>query len=129
MIYLQPHSGLANRIRVIISGLSFSNIVHQELVLIWKKDNSLSCDFTDIFEITDKIILKKYNWKIKLLNKVKNKRLVKSLVNRIFSIDFSLFDKDFKEFVWNGGSNNIDLNKLPLKVSNYYFFIIENKKK
>ena len=122
MIYLQPHSGLANRIRVIISGLGFADVVHQELVLIWRNDNSLACDFTDIFEMNNKIVLKNYGWRIELLNAIKNKRFIKPFFNKILSIDFSLFDKDFKEFVWSTGSNNIDFSKLPIKVKNYYFF-------
>ena len=122
MIYLQPHSGLANRIRVIVSGLSFSDIVKQELTLIWRKDNSVFCDFTDIFEKQDKIILKNYSWWIKILNAVKNKKIPKAIFNKIFSIDFSLFDKDFKEFVWSTGTDNINLSKIPPKVNNYYFF-------
>ena len=122
MIYLQPHSGLANRIRVIISGLVFADIVDQELLLIWRKDNSLYCDFTDIFQINNKIVIRNYDWRIEILNCIKNKRFIKPFFNKILSVDFSLFDKDFKEFVWSTGSNNIDFNKLPIKVKNYYFF-------
>ena len=122
MIYLQPHSGLANRIRVLISGLGFADIVNQELVLIWRKDNSLYCDFTDIFQINNKIVIRNYDWRIQILNRIKNKRFIKPFFNKILSVDFSLFDKDFNEFVWSTGSNNIDFNKLPIKVKNYYFF-------
>ncbi len=121
MIYLQPHSGLANRLRVIISGLHFSDIVQQELTLIWKKDKSLFCDFTDLFEPNGKIILKKHNWKLKILNSLQNKTTLYKLFSKLFSIDFSLFDKDAKEFVWSTGTNNFDLSKLPEKVANFYF--------
>lgn len=120
MIYLYPHSGLANRIRVIISGLSFSDTVKQELTLIWSKDNSLYCDFTDLFEKDDKIILKHYEWLTKIRNRVQNKKILKRIFNKIFSIDFSLFDEDFKELVWSTGTDNINLGKLPEKVNNYY---------
>lgn len=100
----------------------FSDVVHQELILIWKKDKSLTCDFTDIFETNNKIILKNDGLKIGALDAIKNKGFIKPFIHKILAIDFSLFDKDFREYVWNTGSNNINFNKLPEKVRNYYFF-------
>ena len=121
MIYLQPHSGLANRFRVIISGLHFSDIVQQKLTVIWKKDHSLFSDFTDLFETDDKIILKKKNYKIRILNNVRNTCFYK-LLSTIFSIDFFLFDMDIRELVWSTGTNNINLSKLPKDGTNFYFY-------
>ncbi len=121
MIYLQPHSGLANRIRVIVSGLNFSDKVKQPVILIWRKDDSLFSEFTDLFEPIDKMILKKYNRWAGILNGFQNRGLLNRIFCRIFSIDFCLFDRDLKEFVWSTGSNNINLSKIPKKVTHFYF--------
>ena len=107
--------------RVIISGLSFSDVVHQELTLVWKKDNSLLCDFTDLFEKDDKIILKMNSWKVSVLRSLQNFSTLKMLFSNLFSIGFCFFDKDVDKLVWSTGSNNIDLSKLPQNVTNYYF--------
>lgn len=51
MIILEPHSGLANRMRVIASGIAYAHITNQKLVINWIADDGLACDFEDIFEV------------------------------------------------------------------------------
>ena len=121
MIYIIPHSGLANRIRVIVSGLSFSHKVNHRLTIIWNKDKSLFCRFSDLFEKNEKIIVKKKSFILKLLIKAQNSLLIKKTIGKLYSIDFTLFDSNVKEFVWSTGSNFIDYKKLPFKVKNYFF--------
>lgn len=121
MIYLIPHFGLANRIRVIVSGLSFSDKVNHRLTIIWNKEKSLFCNFSDLFEKNEKIIVKKKAFMLKLLIKAQNSLLVKKTIGKFYSIDFTLFDSNVKEFVWSTGSNFIDYKKLPFKAKNYFF--------
>lgn len=121
MIYLVPHSGLANRIRVIVSGLSFSDKVNHQLTIIWNKDKSLYCSFNDLFEKNDKIIVKKKSFVLKSIIKAQNSPLIKKAICRLFSIEFTLFDSNVKDFVWSTGSNLIDYKKLPFEVKNYFF--------
>lgn len=59
MIYLNPHSGLANRIRAIISGMALANHLQQKLTVIWRKDNALSDIASRINNIPIEIIKKK----------------------------------------------------------------------
>ena len=122
MIFLQPHSGLANRIRVIVSGLKFAEVVNQQLTLFWTKDNALFCDFDDLFEPNDNIIIKKENWRNVLLKRFQQKKLLHKVCCKIFSIDCCVYDKDMRELVWSTGSNYINLAKLPASANNYFFF-------
>ena len=120
MIILQPHSGLANRIRVIISGLAFSQEVKQQLIIYWKKDSGLNCGFYDLFEMHEKLDVRNYNFRILILDRMKNKGTLKLLFNILYKIDFSLLDKDFQKYVWNGNGDKIDLSLIPKNVRNYY---------
>lgn len=121
MVYLLPHSGLANRVRVILSGLTFSDKVNQPLTVIWSKDESLFCDFHDLYEVDDKFVVKNYGFIYKLLKKALKSPLLKAAIYRMYSIDFSLFDKDIEAYVWSTGSDIINYQKLPQKVRNYFF--------
>ena len=120
MIYLFPHSGLANRIRVIVSGLHFAEFTKQGLTVIWKKDNSLYCNFSDIFEKDDHIIIKKSGVFNNLFNTFQSKKIYLYLLKKLYNVDFTLFDKDFRQFIWERNSDDLNLSVLPFKVRNYY---------
>ena len=120
MIYLFPHSGLANRIRVIVSGLHLAEVTQQSLVVFWKKDNSLFCDYADLFEMDQCISLRKPSLINNLFNTFQNKKEYLFFLKRIYNVDFTLFDKDLPRYVWNSGSNNINFQLLPIKIRNYY---------
>ena len=120
MIFLQPHSGLANRIRVIVSGLAFSERHKQPLIIYWKQDSGLNCSFYDLFQRNEKLDVRNYNLRIMIIDRMNNKGSIKTLFNKIYKIDFSLFDKDFKKFVWNRNGDNIDMSLIPKYIRNYY---------
>ena len=120
MIFLQPHSGLANRLRVIVSALSFADKVNQELIIYWSKDSGLNCDFYDLYCKNKKLDVRSLDTKIRILDRVKNKGILKLLFHKLFKIDFSLFDDDFRKFVWSSNTDNIDMSLLPKKARNYY---------
>lgn len=120
MILLQTHSGLANRIRVIISGLSFAKKVNQPLVIYWNKDSGLNCGFYTLFEKNDQIIVKKFDLRIRILDLMKSSGILRKLFYKIYRIDFTLFDSDFKNYVWKTNSDLIDLSMVPKNVRNYY---------
>jgi hypothetical protein len=120
MIFLQPHSGLANRLRVIVSALSFSEKVNQDLVIYWEKDSGLNCDFFELYSSNEKLDVRKPDIKVRILDKMKNKGIFKLLFNKLYKIDFSLFDNDFRRFVWNRGDDHIDMSLIPKNVRNYH---------
>lgn len=120
MIFLQPHSGLANRIRVIVSGLAFSAEEGQPLIIYWNKDMGLNCDFYDLFKRNEKLDVRQYDVRLLILDRMKNKGILKFIFDKLYRVDFSLFDIDFKKYVWNRNMDNIDRNLLPKTVRNYY---------
>ena len=120
MIFLHPHSGLANRIRVTVSALSFAEKVNQDLIIYWEKDSGLNCDFFDLYSANKKLDVRSLDTKVRILDRMKNKGILKLLFNKFYKIDFSLFDNDFKKFVWNGNANQIDMSLLPKNIRNYY---------
>ena len=120
MIYLQPHSGLANRIRVIVSALSFAEQVNQDLIIYWSKDSGLNCDFFQLYCIHNKLDVRSLDAKVRILDRVKNKGILKFIFYKFYKIDFSLFDDDFRKFVWNSNTDYIDMSLIPKKATNYY---------
>jgi hypothetical protein len=122
MIIIQPHSGLANRIRVIISGLNLSEKNTERLVILWSKDDSLFCNFEDIFELNDKFKLVNISNFARALSFVRSKKNMQKLFCYLFNIKNFILDKDIPNLVWSTGTNNIDFNKLSNKAGNAYFF-------
>jgi hypothetical protein len=49
-IIIEPRGGLANRMRVIATGILLSKQLHMELKCIWDENWELNCPFNDIFE-------------------------------------------------------------------------------
>lgn len=120
MIFLQPHSGLANRLRVMVSALSFAEKVNQDLIIYWEKDSGLNCDFFELYSANKKLNVRSPDIKARILDRMKNKGLIKLLFNKLYKIDFSLFDNDFRKFVWSTNTDNIDMSLIPKNVRNYY---------
>ncbi len=52
-IFVKPIGGLCNRLRVIDSLLTFVEDRNQRLVVIWEKNTSLNCSYSDLFELND----------------------------------------------------------------------------
>ena len=120
MIFLQPHSGLANRLRVVVSALSFAEKVNQDLIIYWEKDSGLNCDFYELYSANKKLDVRRPDIKARILDRMKNKGVLKLLFNKLYKIDFSLFDNDFRKFVWNGNANQIDMSLISKNARNYY---------
>jgi hypothetical protein len=122
MIYIHPHSGLANRIRAMVSGINLASQKNEELTIVWSKDQSLFCDFTDIFELNKKFKVKTIFYP-KWYNRFISKR---NWLNDIFSSAYNitnfLLDVDIPSCVWSNGSNMIDLNNTLNKVGNTYIY-------
>lgn len=89
--------------------------------MIWKKDNALFCDFCELFELNEKIVVKKRSFQLELITKAQNFIVIKFFLCRLYSIGFTLFDNDMREFVWSTGSNFINLSKIPTDTTNYLF--------
>ena len=99
MIFLQPHSGLANRIRAIVSGLSLSKELNQTLTIIWNKDEGCNIEFHEIFKPVQGLKIKQKSWK-NIIMKISRGKKYLSFLPRLIGIDFYMFDENFKDYVW-----------------------------
>lgn len=50
MIYIEPQGGLCNRLRVIDSAIKLTKEYKDSLVILWKNNHEIGCNFEDIFE-------------------------------------------------------------------------------
>lgn len=98
MIYIEPSGGLANRIRVLASGISISKKLNTELVCIWVANSELNAPFEQIFEKIDGVEFRKKNKKyfyLKFSNQSKlHRRIIAKVINTLIGIDFYLKEKD-----------------------------------
>ena len=92
MIYLEPNYGLANRLRVIASGLDLRDKVRKELIIIWPKTFELNCAFGDLFTpISNVTVIDKplYFHLLKDSDQAGDfKKRMAWLVNKAFNIDY-----------------------------------------
>jgi hypothetical protein len=113
MLLLEPHSGLANRMRVIASGLMLAERMQQKLYVIWNANEELNSPFYNLFEpirgleFTSPRFLFKYA--LSANSEIKVKRYFARLVNWLLGIDYCIKDEDFKKVIWNG---KLDLFKI-----------------
>lgn len=112
MIYLIPHSGLANRMRVIASGLSLAKKINQPISVIWNKDDGCNIDFYELFKPVTGLELRGDNWKTRLMKLIRGKKNLRWLP-ALISIDFYMFDENFKQYVW--GNKDYAFNPEILK--------------
>jgi len=121
MIIIRPFGGLANRIRVIASGLSLSERTNKRLFLIWDENEDLNCPFYSLFEKIDGIeLLKEKKFHRLIKSSYHNsilKRIIAKFLNKLNNIDYSIFEKDFNEY-WQG---NINFDKIASRYKTLYF--------
>lgn len=99
MIYLTPHSGLANRIRAIVSGISLAEHLGMPITIIWEKDEGCNINFSDLFKPIHGITVVNRHWKASVEKIIRGKKYFK-WVHSLVGIDFYMFDENFKDLVW-----------------------------
>lgn len=116
MIYIEPFGGLANRMRVIASGIWLKEKIGSELVVIWNEHSELNCSYDKLFENSNHFTVKrKRRFQYYLKSSINNKRM--HFFNRLLGINFCLTDLDFYSHVFSG---KIDLVKLAKEHKNIY---------
>ncbi len=107
-----------------VSGVALSNELNKKITIFWKKDTTLNCDFYELFEKTDFLIIKKFNWLNRLLEfgktNNKTKRKFSKLIYRLFRIDFLMFDHEFNKYVWSNPDYRFHIETLPTSAKNIY---------
>ncbi|MFZ4400849.1 MAG: hypothetical protein ACOYO1_12505 [Bacteroidales bacterium] len=106
-IIIEPQGGLANRMRVIASGLWLGDITDQKIKLIWNCNRDLNAVFEELFETLENIELinKKRKYFFFRSDKYRNtfKRLIIHFLNFIFAKGYVIFeDADIIKNFQNG---------------------------
>ncbi len=121
MVFIEPHGGLANRLRVIAS---FNKLnINNKLLVYWVNNCDLGAEFLQLFDIIPNI-----EFKNQLSNKskyIKNshqdnyfKKKIVSISNSLMGIDFCLNDELVKNY---RNSNNFKYLKDIDKFKNIYY--------
>ena len=110
MIYIEPFGGLANRMRVIASGLWLKEKMKTELTIIWKQTDELNCPFNELFQSSE---LFKVRSKKRFEYQIKSSygNLKTQLVNKLLGIDLCLTDSDLHQHVFSGDADILGLVK------------------
>lgn len=106
MITIEPLGGLANRMRVIASGIWLKNRLNTDLTVIWNENYELNCPYHQLFEPSTEfnIIAKptKYRY-IKSTHQTKlTDRWRVSVTNNLLGIDYCIQEHDFHQLIWLG---------------------------
>jgi hypothetical protein len=91
MIFIEPKFGLANRIRVIASGIDLSKETNQDITIVWENSHELNCSFDNLFyPINNLTVINKGKHHFYIKNNSDNfiKNIIPSIINRFFGIDF-----------------------------------------
>lgn len=121
MITIEPLGGLANRMRVITSGIWLKEKTGAELRVIWNENNELNCpykllfDDSDFFKIKGKNLLYKY---LKRSNRTDAAEKRKANVNNyLLGVDYCIIEEDFPNLIFN---DNLDLLQIAKKHRHVY---------
>jgi len=122
LIIVEPFGGLANRMRVIASGIWLKNKIEGDLVVIWSPDQSLNCPYELIFENNEnfKIIrMNDYIKNVRATNQADWIETTKSgIVNKFMGIDYCIKECDFPNLIKFG---KIDILEVARKNKVIYF--------
>lgn len=106
-LIIKPHSGLANRIRAIVSAIGLSKKMNCDLHVVWVPDNGLGCKFNDLFEKCDYFQVGSFKLATSILDMFRARPAVRKYVQEILGFDFVMYDDNMREYVWSTGSDNI----------------------
>lgn len=112
-LIVKPHSGLANRIRVMVSALMLAKKLNYELEIIWEKDKGLNCSFEELFSSADEYIVAANSFRVRLLDILRGRKKILLFTQTVLGFRFIMFDHQMKEYVWSTGSDYINLQKIP----------------
>jgi len=106
LIILEPMGGLANRMRVIASGLWLKEKLRTDLVVIWNENYELSCPYNLLFEENDIFLIRqkarKYHY-VKTSNQTSlSQKLATKIINKLIGVDYCIQEPDFYNLIWKG---------------------------
>lgn len=110
MILLEPLGGLANRLRVIASGIWLKKKLETKLVVIWNENYELRCPYNLLFEDCGIFYIKKKERKYNYIETSSQANAIKkytfSTINKFIGVDFCIQEQDFYRLIWK---NKLDI--------------------
>jgi hypothetical protein len=106
MIIIEPLGGLANRMRVIASGIWLKDQLKTILIVVWNENDELNCPFEKLFDPIQGVMVtnkpSKYGH-LRRTNQPKSfARLKANIINKLFGINYCIQELDFHELIWQG---------------------------
>ncbi|CAN5268432.1 hypothetical protein BH09BAC6_BH09BAC6_01390 [soil metagenome] len=109
MITIEPLGGLANRMRVIASGIGLSQKLSKQLTIIWNVNYELKCPYHLLFENNPAIVItrkqRKFNYIHSSAQPTSAKRIIAKIVNKVIGIDYCVRDAEFYNLIINNQLN------------------------
>lgn len=125
-IIIEPFAGLANRMRVVASGLWLQEKLHAKLRCVWNESNELNAPFEMLFKPIEglDVTLNLLTYKTAKASNQPSliKRVAASLINRRLGIDYCIKEPNLIKTTWHANAN---VSKIASKYNSLYFFTCE----
>jgi len=95
MIFLEPLGGLANRMRVIATGIALARQLKQPVSVIWKENYELNCPFDQLFYPLDGVRILRQRHTDRFIKRSEQSALKHKVINKLLGIDYCITDEDF----------------------------------
>lgn len=104
MIIIEPFGGLANRMRVIASGLWLQEKTGCKLICLWSENSALKAPFDLLFQNIDGLVVqqrpKKYKYLKSTKQKTKLKQIISKFINKLLGVDYYIREQDCLNLNW-----------------------------
>ena len=121
MITIEPLGGLANRMRVIASGIWLKEELDTDLKVIWNKNNELNCPYHLLFEKTDAFEIISKNPVYRFLKRSNGATAAgkkkANIYNALLGVNYCIAEPDFPGIALN---DNFELLQIAKKYKHVY---------
>jgi len=121
MIIIEPFGGLANRMRVIASGLWLQKQLQCNLICLWSENSELNAPYNQLFENIDGLIVKPKAGKYKYVKLSKQRNLIAKqavkIINNLLGVDYCIKDQYFAQLTQD---EKFGIQEIAAKWNNIY---------
>jgi hypothetical protein len=134
-VIVKPHSGLANRIPVMVSAISLGKQLGCNVKIVWEREKGLNCDFYDLFQRHPALHDVQKSLRTDIIDKVRAKPTFVTTLSKRMGVGFIMYDANMQEYVWREPNGVIDISRFDklkqdiyIKACNDFNFHAENLK-